>query len=243
MTNWRKINQTWCSWPSKPKALIEMIGGSYLAASPNITYKRLLERLVEKNIAIHAWSYIPGLDHQAQANEAWKEFRQCRLKLESRIGETSYNPIRLGHSLGCKLHLIAPDGGRKSKSFIGLSFNNYKADKSIPILSKVKKRLNFETEFSPSPIETISIIVKNYLQKQNLLIKFSNDNLDQTSLLLENLKKRHNDDTRVIEISGNHLTPATQNIKDYILTDKLESNNQNNNLNTLVNTIYNYIME
>ena len=128
MTQWRKINRTWCIWPSRPKELIEMIGGSYLGISPNISYKRLLEGLSKKNIAIHAWNYIPGFDHQAQANEAWKEFRECRFKLESRIGIKSYKPIRLGHSLGCKLHLISPDRGRISKLFIGLSFNNFKAD-------------------------------------------------------------------------------------------------------------------
>ena len=76
MTQWRKINRTWCIWPSRPKELIEMIGGSYLGISPNISYKRLLEGLGKKNIAIHAWNYIPGFDHQAQANEAWKEFRE-----------------------------------------------------------------------------------------------------------------------------------------------------------------------
>ena len=125
MVKWRKIEKTWCSWPSKPSALIEMIGGSYLAATPNISYKTLLNCLSQRNIAIHAWSYIPSLDHQAQANEAWKDLRDCRLKLEARIGKISYEPIRIGHSLGCKLHLIAPDGGRKSKLFIGISFNNF----------------------------------------------------------------------------------------------------------------------
>ena len=53
MTHWRKIDQTWCSWPSNPTGLIEMIGGSYLSASPNISYKKLLNALSEKNIAIH----------------------------------------------------------------------------------------------------------------------------------------------------------------------------------------------
>ena len=78
MPNWRKIDQTWCSWPSKPVALIEMIGGSYLAATPNISYKRLLNALAKSNIAVHAWSYIPGLDHQFHANQAWKDFRLCK---------------------------------------------------------------------------------------------------------------------------------------------------------------------
>ena len=70
-------------------------------------------------------------------------------------------PIRIGHSLGCKLHLIAPDGGRKSNSFIGLSFNNFKIDKSIPFLSKAKKKLKIQAEFSPSPSETMRIISNN----------------------------------------------------------------------------------
>ena len=185
MANWRKIDNTWCRWPSKPIALVEMIGGSYLGISPNISYKRLLEALSKKNIAIHAWNYIPGFDHQAQANEAWKEFRECRIKLESRIGIKSYKPIRIGHSLGCKLHLISPDRGRISKLFIGLSFNNFKADKSIPLLRKMSQKLNFQTEFSPSPSETLNLIREHYEQINNLLIKFKNDNLDQNDLLLD----------------------------------------------------------
>ncbi len=104
MANWRKIDQTWCSWPSKPIGLIEMIGGSYLSASPNISYKRLLEGLSKRNFAIHAWCYLPGFDHQEQSNQAWRDLRTCRLKLESRIGNKSFETIKIGHSLGCKLH-------------------------------------------------------------------------------------------------------------------------------------------
>ena len=79
MSNWRKIDRTWCYWPSNPIALIEMIGGSYLSVTPNITYKSLLESLILKKFAIHAWSYIPSFDHQAQANDAWKCLRKCIL--------------------------------------------------------------------------------------------------------------------------------------------------------------------
>ena len=158
MARWRQFDKVWCNWPSRPKGLIEMIGGSYLAASPNISYKKLLHSLAKKNFAIHTWSYIPGFDHQSQANEAWKDLRKCRLKLESRIVNISYKTIRIGHSLGCKLHLIAPDGGRNCNGLVAISFNNFKADKSIPMLRKMSKRLNFQTEFSPSPIETLNLI-------------------------------------------------------------------------------------
>ena len=136
MSTWRKIDQPWCNWPSKPKAIIEMIGGSYLATTPNISYRLFFDLLIKRNVAIHAWSYVPSFDHQKQANEAWKGFRECKSKLESRIGMEVSNSIRIGHSLGSKLHLISPDGGRKSNLFVGISFNNYKVDSSIPLIGK-----------------------------------------------------------------------------------------------------------
>ena len=122
MISFRRIGKTWCNWPNKPVGLIEMIGGTYLATSPHISYRRLLEGLVMQNLAIHAWSYIPGFDHQSQATKAWQSFRYCRNKLEKRIGNIP-NVIRLGHSLGSKLHFLAPDGGRNSQGLISLSFN------------------------------------------------------------------------------------------------------------------------
>ena len=42
------------------------------------TVRRLLETLGGRGWRIHAWSYVPGFDHQAQANDAWRLFRQAR---------------------------------------------------------------------------------------------------------------------------------------------------------------------
>ncbi len=243
MAQWRRIDNTWCSWPPKPTTLVEMIGGSYLSATPNLSYKTLLHYLNRKNIAVHAWSYIPSLDHQAQANEAWKDLRKCRLKLETRIGNVSLNTIRVGHSLGCKLHLIAPDGGRKSNLFIGISFNNFKIDKSIPLLSKVKKKLKIETEFSPSPSKTMQIISNNYIQPRNLLIKFSNDKLDQSKILLKLLRERDIDETKLIELNGNHLTPTNADLKEILLDQNGSKHYINNEINKLADIIFTFASE
>ncbi len=244
MPSWRRIDKTWCSWPSKPIGLIEMIGGSYLSATPNISYKRLLDELSKRNLAVHAWSYVPSFDHQGQSNQAWKDLRKCRLELEQRLGNISLQPIRIGHSLGCKLHLIAPDGGRRIKCFIGISFNNFKADKSIPILGKVKRKLNIETEFSPSPIKTMNLIYKNYLQSNNLLIKFNNDRFDQTKLLFDILQKRNTGGSEMIKLNGNHLTPASAGIRELILGDDIEEKTiKNHNLRCLIDTIYKYALK
>ena len=145
MSTIRRINNVSCQWPSRPVGLIEIIGGSYISIKPEVTYKRLISGFLQRNFAVHAWSYIPNFDHQLQANEAWKQFRQSRKVLEKRVNIIP-NSIRLGHSLGCKLHLLAPDGGRNCNGLISLAFNNYSADASIPMIR------NLVVIFLPSAI-------------------------------------------------------------------------------------------
>ncbi len=237
MTRWRQIEGVWCLWPAKPIALIEMIGGSYLASNPQLSYRRLLEMLSKKNLAIHAWSYLPGLDHQAQANEAWKVLRRTRKQLEERIGETT-PPIRIGHSLGCKLHLLSPDGGRNSKTLIALSFNNFTAARSIPMLEKIAPKLGFRSEFSPSPIETMRIVNERYLQPNNLLVQFGEDQLDQSDSLLECLQSRKNDQSQKIFLHGDHLTPASAGVRQNFIGSRNDDRIRTRNLLELANTIY-----
>ena len=67
---WRQLGSIWQLRPPRPRTLVEFIGGSYLAATPQVSYRRLLEGLVSRDIAVHAWSYIPGFDHQNQARQA-----------------------------------------------------------------------------------------------------------------------------------------------------------------------------
>ena len=55
MTRWRRLGNVWGLWPAQPIALVEMVGGSYLAASPQLSYRRLLEGLADHNLAVHAW--------------------------------------------------------------------------------------------------------------------------------------------------------------------------------------------
>ena len=69
MSRWQRQQGCWCLWPASPKGLVEFIGGSYLATNPQISYRRLLEGLAARQLAVHAWSYVPGFDHQLQARE------------------------------------------------------------------------------------------------------------------------------------------------------------------------------
>ena len=216
MQSWRQQGSIWQLRPSRPKGLVEFIGGSYLAATPQVSYRRLLEDLCSADLAIHAWAYVPGFDHQSQAKDAWMAFRQSRRQLEDRCG-VLHAPLRLGHSLGCKLHLLAPDGGRGSHGLVALSFNNFKADRSIPLLGELAPRLGVETEFSPSPRETLRLITRHYIQEQNLVVRFGRDELDQSDDLLEALKQRTADNTEALQLPGDHLTPASAGLRRSLL--------------------------
>ena len=239
MSTIRRINDVFCQWPSRPIGLIEIIGGSYISIKSEVTYKRLISGLLERKFAVHSWSYIPNFDHQIQANHAWKQFRLCRKILEKRIHFIPKS-IRLGHSLGCKLHLLAPDGGRNCDGLVAISFNNFKADKSIPMLRKMSNRLNFQTEFSPSPIETLNIISEHYEQTNNLLIRFRNDSLDQNSLLLKSLKERDSDKSKIIQLDGNHLTPVSLGLREKILKSNFQSSLKYKTIDLIVDQITNW---
>ena len=236
MSTVRRISDVFCQWPSRPVGLVEIIGGSYISIKPEITYKRLISGLLQRNFAVHSWSYIPNFDHQIQANYAWKQFRITSNILKKRVG-FSPKAIRLGHSLGCKLHLLAPDGGRNCNGLVAISFNNFKADKSIPMLRKMSQRLNFQTEFSPSPVETLNLIKEHYEQENNLLIRFKNDNLDQNNLLLKSLKERDSDKSEIIQLDGNHLTPVSLGLREKLLKANSKSFLKYNKIDLIIDKI------
>ena len=210
MPSWRQFGSIWQLRPSQPWGQVDFIGGSYLAATPQISYRRLLEALARRGMAIHAWSYVPGFDHQAQANEAWRTFRQRR-------DPDQPPPLRLGHSLGCKLHLLAPDNGRGCSALAAMSFNNFSAERSVPLLAELGPALGVTSEFSPSPEETLRLIERNYKQANTLLVRFKSDQLDQSPRLLQVLQQRSRDHSQLIERAGDHLTPASAGLRQNLL--------------------------
>ena len=218
MTFTKYLHNCYCYWPPNPKKIVEFIGGSYLGTKPDLTYKRFIESLISKNYAVHAYKYTPQFDHQELALKAWKDFKNCNRALSNRIGK-SISAIRIGHSLGCKLHLISPDGGRNCEKLISISFNNFSASRSIPFLKKISQKLEFNSEFSPSPERTYEIIKKTYNQKNNFLIKFTSDELDQTDRLLSCLKARREDNTKGIMLKGTHTIIASAGLRENFLGD------------------------
>ncbi len=240
MNQWKNINNIYFRWPKKPIALIEMIGGSYLSVNPILSYRRLFNSMLNNNIAVHSYLYVPSFDHQSQANEAWKGFRMCR-EIIKREREFYNKPYRVGHSLGCKLHLLSPDGGRNSKGLIAISFNNYSAKQSVPLIGQIAPQLGIFTEFSPSPNETLDLISQHYIQTNNLVIQFDNDDLDESQVLNNLLKKRQDYKSNILYMNGNHLTPVSTGVRKKIFGNLSKDIHRIKNLNKLISVIYNFV--
>lgn len=238
MSRWQRQQGCWCLWPASAQGLVEFIGGSYLATNPQISYRRMLEGLAARQLAVHAWSYVPGFDHQLQAREGWQALRACRSALNQRLGK-ELMPVRVGHSLGCKLHLLAPDGGRNSLAFAALSFNNFTAERSIPLLGSLAPSLGVVTEFSPGPQETLRLIERYYLQSQNLVIRFGTDQLDQSQDLIEALSKRSQDRSQFVQMKGDHLTPASAGLRQGLLGSWADDPSRAKVIRELIQTIGN----
>ena len=240
MAEWQQRGTLWCLEPDNPsqpgEGLVEFIGGSYLAATPQLSYRRLLEALANRGWRVRAWSYVPGFDHQGQANEAWRCFRSAREE-----GPVAPSPrlLRIGHSLGCKLHLLAPDAGRGCHGLVALSFNNFSAERSVPLLAEMGQQFGFRSEFSPSPRETLRLVGSTYRQRRNLLVRFLRDDLDQSPRLLEVLQQRPADASQLLELPGDHLTPASAGLRRNLLGDWADDPSRQRQIDRLVDAVLN----
>jgi hypothetical protein len=215
---WREVAGNWLWIPPRPSAIIHFLGGAFVAAAPHITYKLLLEALGRRGYLIVATPFVNTFDHGAIAREVLFTFDQALHYLENRVTLKRLPIYGLGHSMGCKVHLLINSLYQVERAGnIYMAFNNYSARRSIPLLEQV---LNFSPtltgamsmEFTPSPEETFDLIDQYYPVERNLLIKFRRDEIDQTRPLHDVLMQHFPKLTSVQILPGTHTTPMAQDI-------------------------------
>lgn len=224
---WQEFSGSWVLIPNNPHGIIHFLGGAFVATAPNITYRWLLENLAKQGYIIIATSFLNTLDHKSIAVNVQNRLENILSRLEYRLGiELRYLPMYgLGHSMGCKLHLLIGslfDIERAGNIFI--SFNNYPFKQAIPFMENIIPSLqnnlknylqidnSLEFEFTPCPEETKVIIKENYQIRRNLLVKFNNDSIDQTATLQPILTNLFPSMVSTLTLQGNHLTPLGQDI-------------------------------
>jgi hypothetical protein len=218
--DWQEISGSWVLVPPRPTGIVHFLGGAFIATAPQVTYRWLLEQLGRQGYAIIATPFVNTLDHSAIARDVLNRFETTLDRLQATsVLRKRYLPIYgVGHSMGCKLHLLIGSLFNVERAGnILISFNNYPASRAIPLVEQFNINItnispSFNVEFRPSPRETDELIAQHYKVRRNLLIKFTNDDIDQTANLTEVLQERFPNMVAVQTLRGSHITPLGQDI-------------------------------
>lgn len=224
---WQTDGQTWFLLPSQPRAVVHFLGGAFVGVAPQLFYNRLLEELARMGMAIIATPYSTDIDHAQLALTAVQSLRSSlhRKALE-------HLPVfGLGHSLGCKLQILScltdPSVGAQRQGNILLAYSNAGLDQALPLLRLLFQTwpqqqvtdlwrmwmgsssppMNLWVEFEPSPTETNRLIEEQYPVRNNLLLEFRQDDIDDIPLLYQQLCRRFPGHTEWQHLEGDHLTP------------------------------------
>ncbi|KAI5389676.1 hypothetical protein KIW84_075104 [Lathyrus oleraceus] len=123
--DWTEVEGSWILKPksSKPNFVVHFVGGIFVGAAPQLTYRWFLERLAEKGVLVIATPYASGFDHFFIEDEVQFKFDWCYRTLQETVKEL---PIfGVGHSLGSLVHLLI--GSRYAVQRSGnvlMAFNN-----------------------------------------------------------------------------------------------------------------------
>ncbi|CAI5491798.1 unnamed protein product, partial [Closterium sp. Naga37s-1] len=142
---WEEVEGAWVLRPPAPlqaTAVVHFIGGAFVGASPQLTYRLFLTTLAQRGLMVVATPYASGFDHLRIADEAQFRFDRCMRSLSLKA-QPPNDPMDLpvygvGHSMGALVHLLI--GARYAVERAGnvfLSFNNKEASAAIPLFSPV----------------------------------------------------------------------------------------------------------
>ncbi|KAJ7009262.1 hypothetical protein NC653_000042 [Populus alba x Populus x berolinensis] len=136
--DWSEVEGAWILKPkgSRPKSIVHFIGGVFVGAAPQLTYRLFLERLAEKGILVIATPYASGFDYFFIADEVQFKFDRCFRSLQETVQDIP--TFGIGHSLGSVIHLLI--GSRYAVQRSGnifMAFNNKEASAAMPLFSPV----------------------------------------------------------------------------------------------------------
>jgi hypothetical protein len=205
---WQEVGTSQVLIPPQPQGIIHFLGGAFVGAVPQWSYRWLLERLAARGYVIITESVMPDLDHRGLAAKAYAAFNEVLQVLQLPRDLPVYG---VGHSLGCKLHLLI--GGLFPVERAGqvlMSFNNFGLQAALPWLEALRHVPVLDQlplEFSPSPKEMLDFVRRRYRVSRNVLIRFADDTLDETPQLVAVLQEKFPEGLRLHYLAGNHLTP------------------------------------
>jgi len=202
---------------SFPTTVVHFLGGAGFGTYPRVAYAELLERLslaCGGGVAVVCTPYDVALDHQTLASNAHDSFERVRSeRTESGIWPDDLRTVRLGHSLGGKLHVLNLEDKYSEKDSVGLmAFNNFALGDSVSAaLKQVEEFTGNDTmglgvpsgmgeqlagfasiflqssglDFTPSRDDTRSLLSSSKRGSQITAFQFPEDSLDSSADLQE----------------------------------------------------------
>eukprot|EP00891_Asterochloris_glomerata_P001003 jgi/Astpho2/1003/e_gw1.00016.119.1_t len=135
--DWQEVQGNWVLRPlaGPPKAVVHFLGGAFVGAAPQLTYRLFLETLAARGILVIATPFSTSFDHLAIADEIHYKFQMAMAALQGE-GISDLPLFGLGHSMGALQHLIVSSRYVSSRQGnMLMSFNNKPATESIPFFS------------------------------------------------------------------------------------------------------------
>ncbi|KAG6503428.1 hypothetical protein ZIOFF_035741 [Zingiber officinale] len=104
--DWSEIEGAWVLRPKNrsPTAVVHFVGGIFVGAAPQLTYRLFLERLSKKGALVIATPFASGFDHFLIADEVQFKFDRCLRFLQDSVNDLP--TFGIGHSLGSVIHLL-----------------------------------------------------------------------------------------------------------------------------------------
>eukprot|EP01024_Parvocaulis_polyphysoides_P045704 TRINITY_DN4282_c0_g1_i1.p1 TRINITY_DN4282_c0_g1~~TRINITY_DN4282_c0_g1_i1.p1 ORF type:complete len:442 (+),score=64.92 TRINITY_DN4282_c0_g1_i1:56-1381(+) len=138
--DWKEIEGCWVLRPpeaaGKPEAVVHFLGGAFVGAAPQLSYRLLLKALAARNVLVITTPYATSFDHLRCVDEIQYKFTRCMGVLATEAADLPIYGI--GHSLGSVLHMLICSRYTVYRTGnIILSYNNKPATDVIPFLSPI----------------------------------------------------------------------------------------------------------
>ncbi|KAL3148901.1 hypothetical protein ABBQ32_001769 [Trebouxia sp. C0010 RCD-2024] len=137
--DWIEIEGNWVLRPLEgpTTSVVHFLGGAFVGAAPQLTYRLLLESLAARGIMVIATPFSTNFNHLRIADEIHYKWDRC-IHNPVIAAEIRNLPVYgLGHSMGSLQHLLisARYASTSRAGNILMSFNNKPATDAIPFFS------------------------------------------------------------------------------------------------------------
>jgi len=123
--------------PGQPKAIVHFLGGAFVGAAPQLTYRQLLEQLVEAGFVVVATPYQLRFDYLEVCDDVLDSLEPILAELQQQYGRLPLYGV--GHSCGALLHVLLSSlfTSMPREANVLISFNNKQASDAIPFFGEL----------------------------------------------------------------------------------------------------------